>query len=170
MTIVAAAIVVVCSLAGVLLTALTLPGIWFMVLAALLVDLWRGEVLSTGVLITSVVLAVLGEIAEFLASAAGARRAKGSRASALASIPGALAGAIAGSFLIPVPIVGTIVGGVVGAALFAGVAESVFSRTHWRHSLRVAQGAGTGRALALVAKTAIAAAAGLVLSIAACWP
>lgn len=170
MTFVAAGIVVVCALSGVLLTALTLPGIWFMVLAALLVDVWRGEVLSTGVLIATAALAVLAEVAEFLASAAGARRAKGSRTSALASIPGALAGAIAGSILIPIPIVGTIVGGVVGAALFAGIAESVIARTHWRQSLRVAQGAGTGRALALVAKTAIAVAAGLVLIVAACWP
>lgn len=170
MTILAAGIVIVCALGGVVLTALTLPGIWFMVLAALLVELWRGEVLSTGVLIAAVALAVLGEVAEFVASAAGARRARGSRASALASIPGALVGAIAGSILIPVPIAGTIVGGVVGAALFAGVGESVFARRGWRHSLRVAHGAGTGRALALVAKTAIAASAGVVLVVAACWP
>ncbi len=166
----AAAIVAIFALLGVALTLLTLPGIWLMLLVAVLADLWQPELFSTTTLLVAGALAVLAEVAEFAASAAGARRARGSRIAAFASVVGALAGAVVGSFAIPVPILGTIVGGIVGAAVFAGVAELVLVRSHWGHSVRVARGAATGRALSLVAKTTIAVFCALILGVAAFWP
>ncbi len=166
----AATVVTLFAILGVVLTILTLPGIWLMLLVAVLADVWQPALLSTPTLLVAGALALLAEIAEFAASAAGARRARGSRIAAIASVVGALAGAIVGSFAIPIPIVGTIIGGVVGAAVFAGVAELIFARSHWRHSARVAQGAAAGRALAIVAKSAIAVCCALVLIIASFWP
>jgi uncharacterized protein len=166
----AASIVTLGALLGVLLTLLTFPGIWAMVLVALLCQWWQPTLFSWWTLAAAVMLAGLGELVEFFASAAGAAKAKGSRSAVLASVVGAVVGAVLGTFLLPVPLVGTLVGGVAGAGIAAGLAERGIAHRSWGDSARVARGAATGRALALVAKTGVAIATALVLIVAAFVP
>lgn len=166
----AASIVTLSALLGVVLTLLTFPGIWLMVLVALLCQWWQPTLFSWWTLGAAVLLAGLAELVEFLASAAGAAKAKGTKSAMAASIAGAIVGAILGTLLIPIPLVGTIVGGVAGAGLGAGITERTISQKGWGESWRVARGAATGRALSLVAKTAVACAVALLLIVAAFWP
>ncbi|HZW08540.1 MAG TPA: DUF456 family protein [Phycisphaerales bacterium] len=166
----AATIVLIASLVGVGMTLLTFPGIWTMVVVALLCQWWQPELFHWGTLVAAIVLAVIAEIVEAFASAAGAAKAKGSKTAMLASLVGAIVGALFGTFIIPIPILGTVIGGVAGAGLGAGGAEWAIKKKGWSESLHVAKGAATGRALSLVAKTAIAVVVALVLSVAAFVP
>jgi len=167
---VAASIVALASLIGVALTLLTFPGIWMMVIVALLCKWWQPELFSWWTLGTALGFAGLAEIVDTFASAAGAAKAKGSKTAMLASLVGAIAGGILGTVLIPIPIAGTIIGGIAGAGLAAGAAERAVKNKGWSDSWRVAQGAAVGRALSLVAKTIIAVVVALILSVAAFVP
>ncbi len=157
-------IVVVFAWLGVGLVAVTLPGIWIAVVVAVLVDWWRPEVMSTWVLVAAVVLAVIAEIVEFFASAAGSKRAGGTRSGAWGSLFGTVVGMIVGQILIPVFIIGAVIGGVVGAGLGALFAERGVAERTWGESWRSGRGAATGRALSIVFKTAIAAAVAVLLT------
>lgn len=162
LTWVGAGIVVVCAWVGVGLVAVTLPGIWFLVAAALAVELWRPEVMSTWVLWSLVGLGLLGEVVEFVSSMAGSRRAGGSRAGAWGSLGGTVLGLVVGQVLIPIPIVGAVIGGVVGAGLGAVFTERGVAKRTWGDSWKSGRGAATGRALSIVFKTAVAAAAAVL--------
>jgi len=168
MTYLAATIVVLASVVGIMLTIITLPGIWVMIGVATACAIWRPEMFSLWTLGAAVVLGLLGELIEFLASAAGARKAGGTRAGALLSIVGGLVGAIVGTPIMP--ILGTIVGAVIGAGVGAFVGERGVSARGWRDSATAARGAATGRAIALVAGSAIAVVIGVLLSVAAFVP
>lgn len=170
MTYVAATIVLIASLAGVALTLLTMPGIWLMIGVAILCALWRGDMFSIWTLAAAVLLGVLAEIVELVASAAGSKKAGGTRAGAIGSIVGGVLGALAGTIFIPVPILGTLMGAVAGAALGALVGERGISARTWRESAASARGAATGRLVASVAKTALAAVIAVLLSVAAFLP
>jgi uncharacterized protein len=171
--------VVVISWIGVLLTAFTLPGIWLALLAAGLAQWWSlsGPPMTDGsspvpmfswwTLGACVVLALLAELVEFIASALGAHSAGGSKRAAVASMVGALIGALVGTFALPVPIVGTIVGGAVGAGAAALLAEKHLGERTWKHSAKVGGGAAIGRLVATLAKVGFAAVIALILSIAA---
>lgn len=167
---VAASIVALASLVGIGLTLLTFPGIWLMVLVAVLCQLWQPDLFNWWTLGVAIGLAGLAEIVEMLASAAGAAKAKGSKTAMLASLVGAIVGAVAGTVLIPIPIAGTVIGGIAGAGLAAGVAERAIKSKGWGDSWKVAQGAAVGRALSLVAKTSIAVVVAGVLTVAAFVP
>lgn len=159
-----AAIVVLFAWLGVGLVALTLPGIWLAILVALLVELWRPEVMSTWVLVTAVVLAVLAEVIEFLSSAAGSRRSGGSRSGAWGALIGSFAGIFVGAVLIPIPILGSIIGAVLGAGVGALAAERGVARRTWGDSYRSGRGAVTGRALSIVIKTGVAAVVAVLMT------
>jgi uncharacterized protein YqgC (DUF456 family) len=75
-----------------------MPGIWLMVLAAVIVEWLQPEVsmFSQATLYVSAGLALLAEILEFLMGAAGARQAGGSRRGAALAIVGGVVGAILG--------------------------------------------------------------------------
>lgn len=160
-----AAIVVLFAWLGVGLVALTLPGIWLAILVALLVDFWRPEVMSTWVIVTAVVLALLGEIIEFTSSAAGARKSGGSRPGAWGALIGSFLGLFVGAVLIPIPILGSIVGAVLGAGVGALAAERGVARRTWGDSYRSGRGAVGGRALSIVIKTGIAALVAVLMTI-----
>lgn len=160
-----AAIVVLFAWLGVGLVALTLPGIWLAILVAVLVDLWRPEVMSTWVIVTAVLLALIGEIIEFTSSAAGARKSGGSRSGAWGALIGSFVGLFVGAVLIPIPILGSIVGAVLGAGVGALAAERGVARRTWGDSYRSGRGAVTGRALSIVIKTAIAALVAVLMTI-----
>lgn len=152
---------------GVALTLVALPGTWLIVLSAVAVKALWPEVLGWWTLGALVLLAVAGEVAEFLASAAGAAKRGGSRAGLVGAVVGGLAGAIFGTVLIPIPILGTIAGGVIGAAAGAFIAERGVSGRTWKEARSIAAGAAIGRALSTVIKGAIAVVMGVLVTVAA---
>lgn len=166
--------VVICAWAGVLLTAFTLPGIWFALLAAGGAQWWsiatKGAdqaMFSWWTLGACVGIGLVAEIVEIVASAYGAKKAGGSKKAAVGSIVGALIGAIAGSFVFPV--LGTIIGAALGAGLGALLTEKHLGEKSWKDASKVGAGAAAGRLVATIAKVALAALIALVLSIDAVW-
>ena len=147
--------------AGVVLTALQMPGNWVIVAATAAFAWWRwgAESWSYGptTLITILALALLGELIEFLAGALGSKAVGGSKRGAAISIITALAGAIAGTFFIPIPIVGTLLGAAAGAGLGAAIGDKWAGRS-WPDTFRVFRGAAIGKLSGAAGKLAIAAA------------
>ncbi len=148
--------------AGLLLAAVTLPGVWLMLLVAVGVKLWQPEMLSWWTIGVGLGLALLGEVIEAVASAVGARKFGASAWGAGGSIVGAIVGAVLGTF-VPVPVVGTLVGAVVGAGLGALAAERLIKKRSIQEAGKAAAGAAIGRVVATAIKVAIAAAVGLML-------
>lgn len=146
---------------GVLLTAVLLPGTWLIVAAGLGVAIWRPDLLPWWVVVIMVLLALLAEGIEFLASALGAGAAGASKKGAAGALIGALAGAIVGLAFLP-PI-GPIVGGALGAAGGTIIAERNFAQRSWEESSKAAVGAAVGRLVATLAKVLIAGVIGVVL-------
>lgn len=106
-------------------------------------------------------LAVVGEIAEFAASAAGVKRLGGSWTGAMFALMGSVVGAIAGIFVgVPIPIVGSLVAallfGGLGALVGAMVGESLRGQS-FDDSLRIGQAAFWGRLLGTLSKVLIGA-------------
>ncbi len=167
MLLTAGILVTIGALIGVLLTAVTLPGIWIMLLIAMVCTWWQPSLFSLWTLGAVAAIAVLAEVAEALSSAAGSARTGGSRAGIAGSLVGSIVGLIAGTFILPIPVVGSIIGGIVGAGLGASIAERGIAKRTWGESLRSGRGAAVGRALSTVIKTAFAAGAALVLAVGA---
>lgn len=143
-------IMVLVGLAGVVATLLTLPGLWLIVAVGAAVDLWRPETYGLGTLLAAVAMGLTAEIAELVAAGVGAKKAGGSRRSAVASIVGAIVGAIVGTPVMP--IVGTILGAAVGAGAGAMLLERTKPERTWADAGRVGQGAAVGRLIATVIK------------------
>lgn len=115
-------LVVLACVAGVLLTAVRLPGTWLILLAALLYGWYDGWLRVTGsVLALLAAIAVIGEGVEFASSAIVAKRAGASRKAAIGALIGGFAGMFA--FTIPLPIVGTMIGAALGCFLGAAIGE-----------------------------------------------
>lgn len=150
--------------AGWAMALLGLPGNWLMVAsAAAYAWFFPGEgplSVSWATVISAVVLAILGEVAEMLASMWGAKKAGGSRRAALFSIFGSFVGAIAGAaFGIPIPVIGSAIAAVLGGALGALIGAAVAEKTKGessQQSLRVGHAAFWGRLLGTGAKTFVA--------------
>lgn len=168
MSTLAAIIVTIAALLGIVLTLLTLPGIWFAVIVAVVCAIWRPELISIPTLIAAVALAVAGEIAELAWSAVGAAKQGSTRAGGVGALAGGLIGAILATFLIPIPILGTLAGAVIGAAAGAFIAERGMHQRTWRDSFRIGKGAAVGRLYAVIIKTLIAAITAALL-ITAAW-
>jgi uncharacterized protein YqgC (DUF456 family) len=170
MTILAGVLMAGASLFGVVLTVITMPGAWLVVLVAVLMQwLFPEPPFSWWTIGACAGLAAAGEIFEFAASAMGTKRVGGGRSGAIGSVVGALAGAIAGTFVIPVPLFGSLIGAVVGAGLGALVAERGVAGRSWAHSAKVGGGAAAGRLAASVVKAGLTGAIGVVLTVAAFW-
>lgn len=106
-------------------------------------------------------LAVIGEVIEFSAGAAGAAKLGASRRSILYSLIGGMAGSIMGAMAgLPVPVIGSLIaallGGSVGAFAGAYLGEKSIERPHGE-SMAVARGAFTGRLWGTVGKFAVGA-------------
>ena len=132
-------------LVGLVLIPFGLPGLWVIVLGILGYG-WLTEFGTMGVvfLVTILVLALLGELAEAWIGFRFARRYGGSRRAGWGALIGGLAGAIVG---VPVPLVGSVVGGFLGA--FAGAALFEYSRARRTEgAARAGWGAVLGRAAA----------------------
>jgi len=158
------------SLFGLVCIAVTViggPGTWFLLAAAVVLELAREGTFSLTTLGIALGLAVLGEIFETGASAVGASAQGGSKRGAIASIGGGIIGAILGTIFIPVPVLGTILGSALGAGLSAGLIERAWLRKSNTQSLRIGTGAAVGRLLASVLKGACCVAMWVQLTIAA---
>ena len=150
-------------LLGVAMTAIALPGLWFIAACSAVIALVHPSALGWGTVITLFVFAVIGEAVDFIASALGVKRMGGTRSGAWGSVIGTMLGAILGSFV--VPIIGSIIGGVLGAGLGAIVGERSIAKRTWRESARSGGGAAIGRLISLVCKLMLAGAgAGLLVS------
>jgi uncharacterized protein YqgC (DUF456 family) len=121
------AILLLISIAAWLLTLLTLPGNWLIVLAAAvfawLIPAQAGQGITWRTVVVLVALAVVGEVIEFAAGAVGAARQGASRRAVVLSLVGAFVGSLAGLAVgMPIPVVGPLVMAVLGGAAgaFAG--------------------------------------------------
>ncbi len=161
-----ASVIVLVSLAGTVLTLITLPGAWVVIAAAIACNFWVRGTFDWWTIVACAALGVVGEILEFAAGAAGAAKAGGTRRGAIGGIVGSILGAVGGSLVLLFPI-GTILGAVVGAGVGAALMERTHAHQTWESSARIGTGAAIGRFAATIIKTVITAAIGITLSIAA---
>src|SRR6266700_288766 len=135
----------VCSVAGLALVALGLPGLWLICAVVLGFGLLTGfhsiGFVTIGIMVA---LALLGELLELWLGFGLARRYGGSPRAGWGALLGGLVGAVVG---VPVPVVGSVIGGFVGS--FAGAALFEYSRS-WTTTtaVRAGWGAVLGRAAA----------------------
>jgi uncharacterized protein YqgC (DUF456 family) len=133
-------------LTGLLLNLFSLPGNWLMLLAVTAyawLTGWRYVGLIW--LVVLLVVAIAGEVVEFFAAGAGAKKAGGT----LWGVIGALLGGVVGSFLltglVPIPIIGTLVGLIAGTFLGAMGAELLLGKGEVQSSAVIGVGAAKGR-------------------------
>jgi uncharacterized protein YqgC (DUF456 family) len=163
-------------MAGWLATLVGLPGNWLILATASIygwlvpaertIDVgwnWIGALL---------VLAVLGELFEFLAGAVGTAHAGGSRRSAVFALVGSFTGGITGAIVgVPIPIVGSLVGALLfsGLGAAAGAIFGEWSRgEELRNTMRVGQGAFLGRLLGTGAKVLVGSVMATIVLVALC--
>jgi uncharacterized protein YqgC (DUF456 family) len=151
---------------GWIMTIVCMPGNWVVVAAAALYS-GLGPAdgrLAIGWPLVGVLagMALLGEIVELAAAAAGVKRVGGSRRSAVLALLGAVAGGLAGMFVgLPIPVVGSLV----AAVLFAGLGAmgGAMLGEGWKGrsfdaSWRVGTGAFLGRVFGTLAKVILGSA------------
>ena len=166
-----AVLLVVTNALWLLCVLLALPGNWMMVAATALLawGYWQAGMFSVWTLAAIVALAVVGEVVEFVASAAWVRRAGGSRWGCLGALVGSLVGAVYGTWLIPLPVAGTLIGACLGSCLGAWLGELASGRSAAR-AARLGLAGGAGRLIGTLGKFAIGMVIWLVVAVAAFWP
>ena len=99
-------------------------------------------------------LAIIGELIEFAASAAGAAKQGGSRRGMAFSILGAGVGSVTGAILgMPIPIIGSLVAAVLGGALGAFTGAYLGEKDRLQNErIAIGRGALIGRLLGTVGK------------------
>ena len=134
-----------CNASMLLLNFFALPGNWLMIILTALFAWWQKDstLFSPHVLVIAVILAIAGEIVEFLAGPGGARKAGASIRGVAGAILGTMLGALTGTFIIPIPVIGTIIGAVSGACLGTVLLEMTTGKK-LDHSFKSGVGAGIG--------------------------
>lgn len=129
--------------AGVVLTALTLPGIWLVYIAVFILA-WMGSfaVITPLILVILFVLSVFSTIADNIVMAMGAKRLGGSNWGMLGAILGGIVGLMVGN------IPGMFAGPIVGATLF----ELLFSHKDLKSSFKAGIGSFLGILFSIVLK------------------
>ncbi len=153
---------------GWLLNILGLPGLWLMLISHAAYGLatgW-GNYVGWESVITLFVLALIAEIVEFAAGAAGSAKAGGTKRGMMAAIVGGLVGGLVGSFVIPIPVIGTIIGAVGGSFAGAAMMERAIEADTDR-AIQIGIGAAKGRFWGIIIKSAFGLAMGLVSIVAA---
>ena len=138
-------------LTGLALDLIGLFGNW--ILLASLGGVWvltGFEHFGTGSLAAMTVLAVAGEILEFLFAGFGAKKFGGSKGSMLAALVGCLGGAVLGTPFFP--LVGTLIGACLGAFVAAALYEHLQQDKAVRDALWTGFGAALGKVGGLFAK------------------
>lgn len=164
--------------AGVVLVLLQLPGTWLMLGATVGVAAWRwggwsgesGGLVTGWTLVALLVLALLGELVEFLGPALGAAKEKSSRRATVLAVVGGVAGAIVGTVVLAfLPVLGTLIGAVVGSGLFAMLGD-LWAGREWEPAWRGGRGAAIGRFWGALGKLVIAVAMWVLVAGALLWP
>lgn len=144
------AILLLLCLGGIFITLLGLPGLWVMVVSALLYA-WYTHFAYVGwwTLVSLALIAAVAEVIEFVAGSAGAKKAGGSRRAAWGALIGGILGAIL--LTIPVPVIGTTIGLCIGVFVGALMGE-ITLRDDAAHSIRVGIAATKARIYAIIVK------------------
>ena len=141
---------------GVVLTALRLPGVWLIVIEALIYGWWTGwEHVGLVFMLIMIALAAVGEASEQLMSVFTARKAGASKQAVWGGLIGGFMGMFLLSFLVPIPIVGSMFGALVGCFAGAMIAE-LGARKRLAQGTRVGLFSALGFVLGTVTKLAIA--------------
>jgi uncharacterized protein YqgC (DUF456 family) len=141
---------------GVVLTAFRLPGVWLIVIEALIYGWWTDwEHVGLVFMLIMIALAAVGEASEQLMSVFTARKAGASKQAVWGGLIGGFVGMFLLSFLIPIPIVGSMFGALVGCFAGAMIAE-LGARKRLAQGTRVGLFSALGFVLGTVAKLAIA--------------
>ena len=155
---------------------LCLPGIWLMIIAALINECFTAVVLGRpgglpawSAIGLAVLCAIGAEVVELFAGAAGAKVGGAGRGGIVGAMMGGVVGAVVGTLFIPVPVFGTLGGAVGGAALGAIIGEVTHGKRTLRESMAPAAGAATGRFLGTMAKIPFAIVAWILLVLGAFW-
>jgi len=150
------------TMGGFVANVLGLPGNWMIV--AMAAACWwliapdQASYVGTGPLVAIIVIALIGELLEFIAGALGASRVGGSKRGTVLAIFGSIGGAILGLFfgnLIPIPIIGPVIASLVlgASGAFAGaVTGERWVGKNWDQSFEVGNAAFWGRLLGTVGK------------------
>jgi len=157
-------------------TLLGLPGNWGLVAVAAALAYFVNDAVHIDIHSPTVAailaLAVLGEVVEFVAGAAGVKQLGGSRRGGALAILGSVIGTIAGLFIgVPVPVIGSLIAALLfgGAGAFGGaVVGERWSGKDWDVCIRIGWGALWGKLLGTVLKT-VCGTVMLVLLLYAVW-
>ena len=155
-------------------TLFTLPGNWAVLAIAaawayLMPKQTYGMGYAWGTVGVLAGLVVLGEVIEFAAGAAGAKKEGGSKRGMALSIVGAAAGSIGGATVaIPVPVIGPVIGALGGGA--AGAFAGAYLGETWKgrtgpDAVAIGKGALVGRLLGTGGKLAVGAVMVAVLGV-----
>lgn len=152
-----------------LLVLFGLPGNWLIVTLTCLFAWWRWDdaVFSIYTLVVIALLAVLGELVEFLGGMGTAKKAGATWRGSVGALIGAVTGALIGTFAIPV--LGTLIGACIGAGLGTWLLELSTGRDT-AESARYGVAAGIGQFLGITGKFAIGIVIWLIVTVAAFWP
>lgn len=163
----------------VVLVVVQLPGVWILLALAALIEFADALYLPAGdrqtfqwwVLAVCVGLALLGELIEFVAAVAGAKKG----GSSARGMWGALIGGILGVFVFTplfffLPLFGTFLGAVLGTFVGAVVGELTAEQATVGGSMKPAVGATIGRVVGTGSKVGITIVVWLMLSVDAFWP
>lgn len=147
-----------------------LPGNWLIVISTCLFGWWQWDqkVFSVYTLLAITILAIAGEVIEFLGGMGSARRAGASWKGSIGAIVGAITGAIAGTFLLPIPVLGTLVGACIGAGLGAWGLE-LRAGKQLKESVNCGVAAGVGQFFGITAKFFIGLLIWLIVAVSAFW-
>ena len=139
---------------GIVMVLFTLPGTWVIVAAALLYSLVRDFQGSSDwvVIVWLVVLALIGEIIEFVTGALGPKKAEVPTGSIVCSMIGGIIGAIIG---VPVFLIGAVLGLLIGTFIGALI-YTLIKDGRVGAALRHAWAVLTSRIISIFAKTVIA--------------
>ena len=151
--------------AGLALNLVGLPGLWLMV-AAHGMFAWLDRVDSLAGWESSLAmlgLALVAELLEFLAGAAGSKSAGGSLRSTVGAVVGGVAGGVLGAVLVPVvPVLNAILGACVGSFVGAALLEASYAPADlearaefYRRLNRVGWGAFKGRLWGIALKSVV---------------
>jgi hypothetical protein len=148
----AAVVLILCSLAGIVLVPLGLPGTFVILAGALFHNLIHGSMaLSVKVLAILLGLAIIGEILEYALGVSMATKRGASRQAAFGGIIGGIVGAFAG---VPVFLIGPVIGLFIGVFAGAFLVE-LYVKQNAAEAFRSAMGAFYGRLGAVAVKTLI---------------
>ncbi len=161
------AVMTLAALLGVAMACLTLPGAWLALAAAVGCQAWGPGTFSWWTIGVCAGLALVGEAAELVATALGAKRAGGGKAGAWGAVGGTILGAIVGTF-VPPPVIGTLAGAAIGAGAGALFAERRWGGKTWDQAADIGSGAALGRLAATVVKVVVALGVACTLA-AAAW-